>query len=393
MRYRLICTFLLAFFQLSCTAASFSAAEASSAGAEASSAAAASSKVKGYVIGFYNVENLFDTVDDPHTNDNDFLPEGKNGWTADRYEKKLHNIARVISAMKDETGKYHTILGLSEVENRKVLEDLVKDSQISKAGYKIVHYDSPDRRGIDVALLYRPSEFKLLDSESIPVDLNKTSVKLTLDENAKAYFRTRDILMAHGLIKDEHVAIYVAHLPSRQGGKNGDLRSVGAEIIYNHARKMEKKYPGIKIIVMGDMNDNPEDQSQIKWLHGKASISEMVSSDFFDPFISMHKAGLGSEEYKGEWNIFDIIHVNYNLATAPGGGLKIQPQASGSTAPVSRGGSRQATGSGKFYGHIFNPDFLTQQSGKYAGTPFRTFSGDEFINGFSDHYPTYIVIR
>jgi len=349
-------------------------------------------KVKGYVIGFYNVENLFDTKDDPHTNDNDFLPSGKYNWTADRYEKKLHNIARVISAMKDETGKFHTVLGLAEVENGKVLEDLIRDPQIVKAGYQIVHYDSPDRRGIDVALLYRPGEFKLLDSESIPFSFDKTSVKLSLDENAKSYFRTRDILMVYGLIKDEPFAVYVAHLPSRQGGKNADMRSVGAEIIYNHARKMERKYPGIKIVVMGDMNDNPEDVSQTKWLHGKEAVSQMASSDFFNPFLSMHKAGLGSEEYKGEWNIFDIIQVNYNLAAAPGGGLKIQPLASGSTAPVSRGGSRQASGSGKFYGHIFNPDFLTQQSGKYSGTPYRTFSSGEFMNGYSDHYPTYIVV-
>ena len=329
------------------------------------SACISKSKVKGYVFGFYNVENLFDTLDDPKTNDSDFLPDGKNRWTQEKYKKKLQNIAQVIRAMKDENGKYHTVLGLAEVENLGVLEDLVREPLVADAGYRIVHYDSPDRRGIDVALLYRPDQFKLLDSESIPFSFKGTRVPLTLDAAAKDYFRTRDILCVHGKVGGEHVAVYVCHLPSRQGGKNGQMRSVGAEIIYNHSREMERKYPGIKVVVMGDMNDNPADESQSVWLHGREKLSEVGPSDFFDPFWAMHKDGYGSEEYRGEWNIFDIIQVNANLATAPGGGLKIQP-------------------CGKHYGCVFKRDFLTQQSGKYKGTPDRNYS---------DHYPTYIIIK
>lgn len=329
--------------------------------------AQAGNKVKGYVIGFYNVENLYDIYDDPHTNDNDFLPDGKNSWTRAKYERKIHNIARVIRAMKEENGKYHAVLGLAEVENKDVLEDLVQDSQIADAKYSIVHYDSPDRRGIDVALLYRPDQFKLLDSQSIPFSFKGTQVPLTLDKAAMDYFKTRDILMVHGTIKGEHFAIYVCHLPSRQGGKNGQMRSVGAEIIYNHARAMEKKYPGIKVVVMGDMNDNPADESQSKWLHGREKLSDVGRADFFDPFWAMHKDGYGTEEYHGDWNIFDIIQVNYNLAAAPKGGLKIRPCTKG-----------------VHYGAVFVKDFMVQQSGKYKGTPDRTFS---------DHYPTYIVLK
>jgi len=333
-------------------------------------------KVKGYVFGFYNVENLFDTVDDPETNDNDFLPEGKYGWTPERYSIKLKNIARVIRKMKEQNGVYHTVLGLAEVENAAVLADLTADPDIADAGYVPVHYDSPDPRGIDVALLYRPDQFKFIESENIPYTFEGTSVSLDLDPNARTHYRTRSILMVHGTIKGEHFAIYVAHLPSRTAGKASPLRCVGAEIIYRHALEMEKKHPGIKTVVMGDMNDNPGDESQTVWLHGKGSLDEVSPTDFFNPFLPMHEAGLGSEEYKGAWNIFDIIQVNYNLAKAPSGGRRI----------------RKAGESG-FYGAIFNPSFLTQQSGKYAGTPFRTFSHGEFIAGFSDHYPTYIIIQ
>lgn len=330
---------------------------------------------KNHVIGFYNLENLFDIYNDPAKNDEEFLPEGKNKWTAEKYAKKVSNMAKVIRAMKDDNGQYHTILGISEIENRMVIEDLVSDPQIADANFQIVHYDGPDRRGVDVALLYRPDKFKYLDSESIPFTFKGSKVKITLDQKQQDYFRTRDILMVHGLIDGEHFAFYVTHLPSRIGGKGSDLRSRGAEIIYNHAMAMTKKYPGIKIAVMGDMNDNPTDESQAVWLHGKAQIKGMSSTDFFDPFTTMLKDGYGSLAYQGAWNIYDIVQVNYNMAVAPDGGLRIRPIVKD-----------------KYYGRIFHKSFMTQQTGPYKGQPFRTFSNGAFIGGFSDHYPTYIII-
>lgn len=330
---------------------------------------------KSYVIGFYNLENLFDIYDDPAKNDEEFLPEGKNKWTAWKYRAKVHNMARVIRAMRDDNNQYHTILGISEIENRLVIEDLVSDPQIADANYQIVHYDGPDRRGVDVALLYDPAKFKYLSSESIPFTFRDSKVKITLDEAAQKNFRTRDILMVHGTIEGEHFAFYVTHLPSRLGGKGSDLRSRGAEIIYNHAMQMTKKYPGIKIAVMGDMNDNPTDDSQKVWLHGKATIGELTPSDFFDPFEKLLADGYGSLAYRGEWNIYDIVQVNYNMAVAPRGGLKLQP--------VHKKG---------YYGHIYHQPFMTQQSGQYKGTPFRTFSNGAFIGGYSDHYPTFVKI-
>lgn len=336
---------------------------------------AADAQKKNYVVGFYNVENLFDIYDDPGKNDNEFLPDGSYKWTKARYQKKIHNIAQVIKAMAKDNGRYHTILGISEIENRLVLEDLVVDPQIADAGFEIVHYDSPDRRGVDVAMLYRPDQFTYLDSESIPFSFEETKVHITLNQEEQDYFRTRDILMVHGQIDGEDVAVYVTHLPSRIGGKGSDLRSLGAEIIYNHSRMMEQKYPGIKIIVMGDMNDNPTDESQTVWLHGRETIEEMTPEDFFSPFTLMLEDGYGSLAYRGEWNIYDIIQVNYNLAKAPNGGLQIRKIVKN-----------------KYYGRVFKKPFMTQQSGQYKGTPFRTFSSGTFIGGYSDHYPTYIVI-
>lgn len=332
-------------------------------------------KKQNYIIGFYNLENLFDTYDDPAKNDEEFLPEGKNKWTEVKYKAKVHNMAKVIRSMRDDNGAWHTILGISEIENRLVIDDLVNDPQIYDANYQIVHYDGPDRRGVDVALLYDPYKFEFLDSESIPFTFEGTKVDITLTKEAQDYFRTRDILMVHGLIDGEHFAFYVAHLPSRIGGKGSDLRSRGAEIIYNHSKMMEAKYPGIKIAAMGDMNDNPTDDSQKVWLHGKKTIEEMTPEDFYDPFEKMLADGYGSLCYRGEWNIYDIIQVNYNLAAAPQGGLKIRP--------IHKKG---------YCGWVYHKDFMTQQSGQYKDQPFRTFSNGAFIGGFSDHYPTFIAI-
>ena len=332
-------------------------------------------KKRNYVIGFCNLENLFDTYNDPVKNDEEFLPEGKNQWTDVKYRKKLHNMATVIRSMAQTNGRFHTILGVSEIENRLVLEDLVSQPEIASANYQIVHYDGPDARGVDVALLYRPDNFKLIDSESIPFDFNSGTIEFAMNEEEQKSFKTRDILMVHGLLDGEEFAVYVAHLPSRIGGKGWDLRSRGAEIIYSHAMQMEKRYPGIKIVVMGDMNDNPTDRSMAEFMHGREKPEQVGKEDFFSPFLSMLKAGYGSLAYQGVWNIYDIILVNEALLNAPDGGVKIRP-----------------VGKKGFYGVIFKKPFMITQSGQYKGTPFRTFSSGAFIGGYSDHFPTFIVI-
>lgn len=340
------------------------------------SATAQDDKVsKNYVIGFYNLENLFDTYNDPAKNDEEFLPEGKNKWTDAKYRKKLHNMATVIGTMAEANGAFHTILGVSEIENRLVLEDLVSQPEIAAANYQIVHYDSPDARGVDVAMLYRPDQFTYLESESIPFDFNSDVIEFDMKEEFRPNFKTRDILMTHGLIDGEEFAIYVAHLPSRVGGKGGDLRSRGAEIIYGHAMEMMAKHPGIRIVVMGDMNDNPTDTSIAHYLHGMESPDKVGKEDFFSPFCSMLKNGYGSLAYQGEWSIYDLILVNETLLNAPDGGLKIRK--------LGKKGN---------YGVVFKRPFMITQKGQYKGYPFRTFSNGSFIGGYSDHFPTFIVV-
>ncbi|MBR4660316.1 MAG: endonuclease/exonuclease/phosphatase family protein [Bacteroidales bacterium] len=330
---------------------------------------------RSYVIGFYNLENLFDTYDDPAKNDQEFLPDGKNEWTEAKYAKKLHNMAKVIHAMKEDNGKWHTILGISEIENRLVIEDLVAEPAIAEANYQIVHYDGPDRRGVDVALLYKPEEFTMIESQSIPFSFEGTNVAITLTQAEQDYFRTRDILMVRGTIDGEMFAFYVTHLPSRIGGKGSDLRSLGAEIIYKDAMRLMQEYPGIKIAVMGDMNDDPFNESMEVWLHGRENLEDVGEEDFYNPFYRMLKDGYGTLCYQGVWSIFDQILVNYNLAKAPEGTLQLRRIVKDT-----------------YHGRVFKKPFMTTQKGQYKGYPFRTFSGGAFINGFSDHYPTYIVI-
>ena len=177
---------------------------------------------KSYVIGFYNLENLFDTYHDEGKNDYEYLPDGGNEWTEAKYEKKLHNMAMVIKAMADENKVFHSILGVSEIENRHVLEDLVSRPEIVAANYQIVHYDGPDRRGVDVALLYKPEVFEVIDSKSIPFTFDSKVIDFDMSKEEQDYFRTRDILMVRGLLKGEMFAFFVAHLPSRIGGKGSD---------------------------------------------------------------------------------------------------------------------------------------------------------------------------
>lgn len=332
---------------------------------------------KGYIVGFYNLENLFDTYHDPGKNDYQFLPDGSNNWTEAKYAKKLHNMATVIRAMRDDNGRYHTILGISEVENRHVIEDLVSQPEIADANYQIIHYDGPDRRGVDVALLYKPEQFSLLETRSIPFTFD-SEIKFAMSEEEQKNFRTRDILMVRGRIDGEMFAFFVAHLPSRVGGKGGDLRSRGGEILYQESMALMRKYPGIKIVTMGDMNDNPTDKSMAVYHHGKATPEEVGQQEFFNPFIKMLEAGFGSLAYRGEWSIYDLILANYNLVHAKPGTLKIQP-----ILKVKKN---------TFYARIFHKDFMTTQEGQYKGTPFRTFSAGTFIGGYSDHYPTYILI-
>ena len=329
---------------------------------------------RSYIIGFYNLENLFDTYHDDGKNDMEYLPDGANEWTEVKYIKKLHNMATVIRAMAEENKAFHSVLGVSEIENRHVLEDLVNQPEIASANFQIVHYDGPDRRGVDVALLYRPEHFKVIESQSIPFTFEGTDIDFGMTAEEKEYFRTRDILMVRGLLDGEMFAFFVAHLPSRLGAKSGSLRDRGGEIIYRRSMELMQEFPGIKIVAMGDMNDNPTDASMTKYVNARENIADVGPENFFSPFLSMFKAGYGSLAYRGAWCIFDIIIVNSNLCNPPKGPLAIMPIVKK-----------------KYYARIFQQPFMTHQGGQYKGTPKRTLA-DTGVEGYSDHYPTYIVV-
>ena len=329
-----------------------------------------------YVVGFYNVENLFDTEHDRGKNDQAFTPQGENAWTPDKYEKKLSNIASVIRAMSEKNGRWHALLGLAEVENDRVLADLVAREEIAEAGYKFVHVEGPDTRGIDCALLYRPDLFKLVETRTLPYDFKtRSGIVFEKTPEEQRAFKTRDVLCVRGELAGEPLAVYVCHWPSRTGGKGSDLRCRAAEIVRDDILALERRFPGINVVVMGDMNDNPEDVCMTDYLRGRETIAEMQEGDLFSPFLRMHKDGFGTEEYHGEWNIFDCIFVGAAL-----------------TDVDAQGSLHILRSDATHYGYVFNPPFLTQQEGRYAGTPFRTFSGGQFINGYSDHYPTYIIL-
>ena len=260
---------------------------------------------------FYNLENFFDTINDPEVHDDEFTPEGPN--------------------------------------------------------YRIVHYDSPEARGVDVAFMYRPDVFKL--EGSFPV---KTVVPQLPN------FKTRDILTMWGTIENEPFFFMVAHWPSRLGGKDASefKRIAVGEQMRRIADSVLKINPATKVVAMGDFNDDPTDESIAEGLGAKAKMKDLKPGDFYNPFADMLKAGLGTLAYGDAWNLFDNIVVTENLATGSEGRLRLQ----------------KAPGS-KFYGNIFKRYYMLQKEGQYKGYPLRTYVGNNFQGGYSDHFPVYIFCQ
>ncbi|MBQ8672695.1 MAG: endonuclease/exonuclease/phosphatase family protein [Bacteroides sp.] len=321
---------------------------------------------KPYKVVFYNVENLFDTVDDPDTHDEEFTPQGPKAWTQEKYQKKLGNIERVLFDIAAINKDYPVVIGLSEIENRNVLEDLVVMKKMAPADYRIIHHDSPDARGVDVAFFYRPDVFKLEGEKAF-----KTSI--TSVEN----FRTRDILTMWGKIEGEDFLFMVAHWPSRLGGKEAseDKRMAAATQMRQIADSVLQERPQTKVVMMGDFNDDPTDKSIAQCLNAKRKVKDLRPGDLFSPYTDMLRAGYGTLAYSDAWNIFDNIVVSENLVNARKGCLKL----------------KKADGS-KFYGNIFKQHYMVQKEGQYKGYPLRTFVGNTFQGGYSDHFPVYIYI-
>ena len=319
---------------------------------------------KPYMVAFWNFENLFDIYDDPETHDEEFTPEGVKKWNEVKYQKKLSNMERVIFDMAAINKEYPIVIGVSEIENRSVLEDFVNQPKLKGAKYRICHFDSPDARGVDVAFLYRADVFKLEGSDNI---------KLNVPELPN--FRTRDLVVMWGTIEGEPFYFLVSHWPSRLGGKEASQfkRDACARQIREIKDSLLQANPATKVVVMGDFNDDATDASLVKVMGAKGKIKELQTGDFFNPYYQMLKAGLGTLAYQDSWNLFDNICVTENLVNGTYGKLRLIKGK-------------------KFYGNIFTRPYMLQQEGQYKGYPLRTFVTNNFQNGFSDHFPVYIYI-
>ena len=334
-----------------------------------------------HTIAFYNFENLFDTINNPLTNDDEWTPTGFQHWDSKKYFKKLHNLAQVLAEIGTaENANGPTLIACSEIENRSVLEDLVKQPLISNKDYGIIHYDSPDKRGIDVALLYQKKYFKPTSYTNIPLIIynkeTKNKLKTTQKENLEEEpestlinhrIFTRDQLLVTGFLENQEIHIIVNHWPSRSGGekKSSPLREAAGALNRKIIDSLQKINPNAKIITLGDLNDSPFNNSVKKMLNTKAKKTEVPLLGIFNPFEEMASKGLGTIAFRDTWDIFDQIMVTQSLI-----------QNDFKQFQFWKAG-------------IYNQPFLIQTTGPYKGYPKR-HSATEI--GYSDHFPVYIYL-
>ncbi|NKI31099.1 endonuclease [Croceivirga thetidis] len=307
-----------------------------------------------YCIAFYNLENLFDTTDDPHTLDDDFTPKGFKKWKDNRYRSKLNKLAKAISKIGEEDADQPPVLiGVAEVENSKVLRKLLKTKYLEDFPYDFVHFDSPDERGIDTALIYNTEFFEPLHTETIPL--------LIVDEDGDRDY-TRDILMVRGKLNGEEITVFVNHWPSRRDGakETEQKRITAAQTILDKIALVKNYGVADNFIIMGDFNDDPN----------STSIQTLMDSGMFiNPSKKLLSPFSGSANYKGEWTLFDQILISHSFLNHEPGTHTFEKAS------------------------IFAPKFLREWKGKYKGNPFRTFAGKKYIGGYSDHFPVYVVLE
>ncbi|MBI1227267.1 MAG: hypothetical protein GC192_18690 [Bacteroidetes bacterium] len=311
-------------------------------------------------VAFYNVENLFDTIDDPNKPDEEFLPDSKKQWTPDRYQLKLDHLAKVVEGMG-----YPALLGLAEVENATVLEDFCKKTSLKSHDYGFVHYESPDFRGIDVALLYKKSMFTVTASDTIRIKFPAELIPDIPD------YTTRDLLVVEGKFAgNEKLNIIVAHMPSRSGGQKESepKRLYVATQIGKKVAEIFKQDANANIIVMGDMNDEPTDPSILQNIDAHPLASQLDAKTMYNCFYQLKQNGLGSYRYKGNWNMLDQIILSTNLIK---GDKELKYKSS----------------------VIFQQEWMMYKDDKYGVAPSRTYGGDRYFGGYSDHLPVYVELK
>ena len=314
-------------------------------------------------VGFYNLENLFDYWDDTLIHDEEYMPDGAKGWDSTKYASKLHNMSKVIS----EIGTQYTpdgaaVLGVCEVENRGVLEDLVAMPKIKDRDYQIVHFNSPDRRGIDVGLLYQEKYFKFKHANKYPLNFT--------DDNGKVR-HTRDQLVVTGEMDGEDVSIIVCHWPSRWGGQKASepRRVEAAKVSRVIIDSLIKAEPNAKIILMGDLNDDPVNVSLTDYIRAKGKKGKLKNGDLFNTMWDHYKKGNGTLAYRGAWNLFDQIIISQPFLSDDASSYVFHQSA------------------------VYRKEYMIQQEGAYKGYPLRTHAGGKWTNGYSDHFPSYIILK
>jgi hypothetical protein len=338
-----------------------------------------SKKFRIHTVAFYNFENLFDTINDPNTFDEDWTPKGSQHWTFDKYQKKLTNLARVLAEIGSANNpESPTFIGGCEIENRGVLEDLIQQPNLVDKMYGIIHFDSPDKRGIDVALLYRKNFFQPTSYANIPLYVfqgetnskpetaeSTDDIVVVSSKNKRVY--TRDQLLVTGFLEGEEIHLIVNHWPSRSGGeqRSSPFREAAGTLNRKIIDSLQQINPHAKVITMGDLNDGPYNNSVKKALGAMAKKAKVPQFGIYNPFEEMAKNGMGTIAHRDAWDIFDQIMVSESLL-----------QSDYSSYQFWKAG-------------IYNKPFLIQLSGQFKGYPLR-HSATEV--GFSDHFPVYIYL-
>lgn len=317
-----------------------------------------------HTIAFYNVENLFDTENDPITYDDDRTPEGKDRWTEEIYQDKVKKMARVISEIGTEvTNNSPALIGLAEIENRKTVEALANDAALLGKDYGIAHFDSPDRRGIDVALMYQKALFK-------PINISKHELIIFDNEDSENRRYTRDQLLVSGLLDGDMVHVIVNHWPSRSGGESRSRkkRMAAAALTIEIIDSLQSDDPYAKIITMGDLNDDPTSPSVRKVMKATGKKNKVKDKMLYNPFEPMFKKGIGTLAYRDGWNLFDQIIISAPLL-------------------------ERDFGTYRYYkAGIYNENYLSNPKGRYKGYPYRSFANGGYTGGYSDHFPVYIYL-
>ena len=310
------------------------------------------------------MENLFDTENDPITYDDDRTPDGKDHWTEEIYKDKVKKMAGVIAEIgADIAQNTPAIIGLAEIENRTVIEAMANDPQLYSKNYGIAHFDSPDRRGIDVALMYQKALFK-------PQSISKHELVIydNVDRDKRIY--TRDQLLVSGVLDGDLIHIIVNHWPSRSGGeaRSRSKRIAAATLNKKIIDSLQSIDPYAKIITMGDLNDDPTSPSVKDVLNTKSKKAQVSALELFNPMESYYKKGVGTLAWRDGWNLFDQIIISEPL-------------------------TREDYSSYRFYKvGIHDDNYLRNSRGRYKGYPYRSFANGIYTGGYSDHFPVYMFL-